>query len=62
MTMHGLRHSYASMLINLKRPITEISRYLGHKDVHVTYKVYAHFLKPKTKDTMEDLAQMIGEA
>jgi integrase len=61
-TMHGLRHSYASMLIILKRPITEISRYLGHKDVSVTQRIYAHFLKPKAKDTMTDLARMINGA
>ncbi len=26
-------HSYASMLILLKRPITQISAYLGHADL-----------------------------
>jgi len=61
-TMHGLRHSYASMLITLKRPITEISGYLGHKDVSVTMRIYAHFLKPKDKDTMTDFARMINDA
>jgi len=61
-TMHGLRHSYASMLITLKRPITEISRFLGHKDVSVTMRIYAHFLKPKKKDTMTDLGKMINGA
>jgi integrase len=40
-TMHGLRHTYASMLILLKRPITEVSRFLGHADVAITMKVYA---------------------
>ncbi len=60
--MHGLRHSYASMLITLKRPITEISGYLGHKDVSVTMRIYAHFLKPKDKDTMTDFARMINDA
>jgi integrase len=57
--MHGLRHSYASMLILLKRSITEISRYLGHADVSITMKVYAHFLKPKKEDTMSDLERLI---
>ena len=57
--MHGLRHSYASMLIMLKRPITEVSRYLGHADVNITLKVYAHFLKPKQQDTMSDLERLI---
>jgi integrase len=58
-TMHGLRHTYASMLILLKRPITEVSRYLGHADVAITMKVYAHFLKPKKQDTMSDLEKLI---
>jgi integrase len=48
-TMHGLRHTYASMLMLLKRPITEVSRYLGHADVAITMKVYAHFLKPRSR-------------
>lgn len=58
-SMHSLRHTYASMLIALRRPITEVSRYLGHADVSITMKVYAHFLKPKKQDTMMDLEQLI---
>lgn len=58
-TMHGLRHTYASMLILLGRPITEVSRYLGHANVAITMTVYAHFLKPKKQDTMGDLERLI---
>ena len=58
-TMHGLRHTYAPMLIMLKRPITEVSRYLGHADVSITMRVFAHFLKPKKQDTMSDLERLI---
>lgn len=58
-SMHGLRHTYASMLILLGRPITEVSRYLGHADVSITMRVYAHFLKPKKQDTMSDLERLI---
>ena len=47
--MHGLRHTYASMLILLKRPITEVSEYLGHADVSITMRVYAHFLKRRSR-------------
>jgi integrase len=39
LTMHGLRHTYASMLILLKQPITEVSEYLGHADVSITMRV-----------------------
>jgi integrase len=58
-TMHGLRHSYASMLILLGRQLPEVSCYLGHADIAVTMKVYAHFLKPKKQDTMGDLETLI---
>jgi len=58
-SMHGLRHTYASMLILLKRPITEISKYLGHADVNITLRVYAHFLESKKQDTMSDLERLI---
>jgi integrase len=58
-TMHGLRHTYASMLILLKREIPAISAYLGHADVSITMRVYAHFLKAKKQDTMSDLERLI---
>jgi integrase len=58
-TLHGLRHTYASMLILLGRRIPEVSRYLGHADVSVTMKVYTHFLETKKHDTMSDLERLI---
>jgi len=47
------------MLILCKRPITEISEYLGHADVSITMRVYAHFLKQKKQDEMSDLERLI---
>jgi integrase len=41
-SMHRLRHTYASMPILLDRKLPEISRYWGHADVAVTMKVYTH--------------------
>jgi integrase len=58
-TVHGHRHTHASMLTLLKRPITQISRYLGHADVAITMMVCAHFLKPKKQDMMSDLERLI---
>lgn len=39
---HWLRHSYASTLLDAGVPITDVSRWLGHKSVLVTSQVYAH--------------------
>ncbi len=58
-TIHGLRHTYASMLIHLGRKLPQISLYLGHKDVSITMRVYAHFLESKKQDDMSDLDRLI---
>src|SRR5690606_33359123 len=39
--MHGLRHSYASFLVNQGRPIYEVQKILGHSNVKTTQR-YAH--------------------
>lgn len=41
-TVHEFRHSHASLLCNAGIQIKEISRRLGHNDVQITLKVYAH--------------------
>jgi integrase len=58
-TMHSLRHTYATLLIYLGRKTEQISEYMGHADIIVTLTVYAHFLKEKKQDTMSDLERLI---
>ena len=41
-TMHGLRHTYASMLIKDGVPVSEVSAQLGHASVDITLRVYTH--------------------
>lgn len=55
--VHDLRHSHASMLIDMKVEILEISRRLGHESVQTTMDIYGH-LYPN-KDT--DLASLLNE-
>ena len=45
MNIHGLRHSHVSYLINLKVPITAISKRLGHINPKITLEFYAHMYK-----------------
>jgi integrase len=48
-TMHGLRHTYASMLINRGIPIAEVSAQLGHSSIDITLRTYTHlFSEPST--------------
>lgn len=49
--VHDLRHSHASMLINMGVDIKKISERLGHKSVKTTWDIYAH-LYPETDDQL----------
>jgi integrase len=49
-TPHSLRHLYASvMLVEGGIDITEVARFLGHKDINETYRTYGHLL-PNAND------------
>ena len=49
-TLHGLRHSYASMLIASGQfDIAEISAALGHSNIDTTLNVYAHMFDSRKK-------------
>jgi integrase len=44
-TPHSLRHMYASvMLVEGGIDITEVARFLGHRDINETYRTYGHLL------------------
>lgn len=41
---HSLRHLYASTALAEGIPITELSRWLGHKSIEVTHQIYGHLV------------------
>lgn len=43
-TTHGLRHTAASIMLAAGVPLVVVSRQLGHADVNVTARIYAHLL------------------
>ena len=44
-TLHGLRHTHASQLIEAGVDIVTISKRLGHSSPDVTLRVYAHMFR-----------------
>lgn len=54
LTMHGLRHSCASLLISEGVSVVAVSEFLGHENVEETLNTYAH-LMPKDNDRMRAL-------
>jgi integrase len=46
---HSLRHAFASALLSRGVPITDVARWMGHKDIRETYLTYSHFM-PEAED------------
>jgi integrase len=61
-TIHGLRHSFASIHLANGTPITEVSALLGHANVNITMTVYAHFIPKMQTDSAARLAASIFQA
>ena len=65
-TMHGLRHTCASMLIAKGVPIADVSYFLGHSSIDITLRTYTHlFTDPTTaskhiSDVMEGIVAPNG--
>ncbi len=48
--LHDLRHSYATAALASGVPVKVVSQRIGHADVGVTLKVYAHVLPGDDED------------
>ena len=56
--MHDLRHSHASMLIEMGFDILEISERLGHESVKTTLDTYSHLYPDKDTILADRLNQL----
>lgn len=59
-TVHGLRHSHVSLLINMGFDAVSIGKRIGHKSVEVTYR-YAHMFPSTQKKLVECLENINKE-
>ena len=57
-TLHGLRHSFASIANSRNVPIFGISKALGHSTTNTTSQIYTHLFD----DTHLSVVQAVGEA
>jgi integrase len=59
LTVHSLRHSFASIHLMNGTPIPEVSAMLGHANVNITLTVYTHFIPKMQTDSSSRLAAVI---
>lgn len=52
-TIHQLRHTFATRTLKAGVPITVVSKWLGHSNVSVTYSTYIHALKSQEIEATE---------
>lgn len=59
--VHDLRHSHASLLIEMGQPILLISERLGHENVNTTWSTYAHLYPDKGKQLADELQKLFAK-
>lgn len=58
-TLHGLRHSFASIANSQNIPMHDISRTLGHSSISVTSNIYTHLFDETESETLRCVAKAI---
>ena len=56
-TLHGFRHSHATMLAELTTDIKSVSKHLGHESIETTVDIYYH----SSNKSQERLARIIED-
>lgn len=58
-TVHGLRHTFASVANSAHVPLVDIGKALGHKDVSITGRVYTHIFDQTHQEVLNTVAAQI---
>lgn len=61
-SIHTLRHTCASLLIQMGTPVTTVSHILGHASVKMTLDVYSHFYEQDTEVWVNRLSRSLSLA
>lgn len=60
LTPHGLRHSYASLMLAEGTDISIVSKLLGHSSIAITADIYAHMMKGVGQQAADGVASRIA--
>ena len=59
-TLHGFRHTHATLLLSAGASIKEVQNRLGHSDVTTTLNIYTHLTRQDQKETIQKLVRFLG--
>ncbi len=60
-TIHGLRHTFASVANSAHVPLLDIGKALGHKDCAITGRVYTHIFDQTHQEVLSTVAAYIAD-
>ncbi len=58
-TLHGLRHTWATLALSAGIDIKIVSERLNHSSTHITREIYTHVMPPMQSDAAERVARLI---
>jgi integrase len=58
-TLHGLRHTWATLALSAGIDIKIVSERLNHSSTHITREIYTHVTPPMQSDAAERVARLI---
>lgn len=56
---HTLRHSYASLLLNITKDFAVVAAQLGHSNVRTTIETYSHMIPTKDRAGVDELEKQL---
>lgn len=59
-TLHGFRHTHATLLLSAGATVKEVQTRLGHSKVQTTLDIYTHLTKQDQKETINKLVRFMG--
>ena len=61
-TIHGFRHTYATLAVQAGMDIKQLQYQLGHNDVHTTLQIYAEVTKQQKTATAKIFANFLNQS
>lgn len=58
-TIHGFRHTHATMLLEAGATIKDVQMRLGHARIQITMDLYIHITDKRTRETVDQLVKYL---